>query len=180
MMHIMIDLETLGVTPTAPVIAIGACRFDGAGVYDTFYANISLEEECKRGAIIEPGTTKWWIAQGTMARDALFQDEVSPQRGLDHFRQWALSEGPGPIWGNGAAFDNAILNAMARRHLGAPITDHTLDRCYRTVRNLFPQAPRPLRLGTHHHALTDAIYQAKHLIEICRATGLDLLDETAE
>jgi exodeoxyribonuclease VIII len=39
------------------------------------------------------------------------------------------------------------------------------DRCYRTIKNCYPDVPFDRR-GTHHNALDDARSQALHLIAI--------------
>jgi len=49
-MHIMIDLETMGARPNAPIISIGAVAFDANGIDREFYCNVS-----------EPTTTRWMM-----------------------------------------------------------------------------------------------------------------------
>jgi len=41
------------------------------------------------------------------------------------------------------------------------------DRCYRTMKSLYPQIPME-RDGVHHNALDDAISQARHLMAILK------------
>ena len=41
----------------------------------------------------------------------------------------------------------------------------SMNRCYRTVKNLFPDVKME-RSGTHHNALDDARDQARHLMRI--------------
>jgi inhibitor of KinA sporulation pathway (predicted exonuclease) len=49
------------------------------------------------------------------------------------------------------------------------------DRCYRTLKAMYPHIKMPKRTGTHHNALDDAISQVNHLIllpcfqELCAA-----------
>jgi exodeoxyribonuclease VIII len=40
---------------------------------------------------------------------------------------------------------------------------HWNDRCYRTVKSLYPDVKLE-RVGTHHNAVDDAESQARHLI----------------
>lgn len=42
---------------------------------------------------------------------------------------------------------------------------YTNDRCYRTIKSLYPHIPME-RTGTHHNAADDAASQAAHLIAI--------------
>lgn len=68
----------------------------------------------------------------------------------------------GKMWGNGAAFDNAILaNAYRAAGIKQP-WELWNDRCYRTICAYYPGCPRN-QPGTPHNALDDARSQAEHL-----------------
>jgi inhibitor of KinA sporulation pathway (predicted exonuclease) len=41
------------------------------------------------------------------------------------------------------------------------------ERCYRTVKNQYPDV-KLTRTGTYHNALDDARTQAEHLVQICQ------------
>lgn len=169
-MHIMIDLETMGNTPDAPIVSIGACRFDENGVGgDTFYRQISLQSSVDAGATMDPPTVIWWMKQEVEARAAIFEGEdVDEWEALCDFNQWLGSEEEiSGMWGNGADFDNVIL-AQAYRRYGQDVPwPFWLSRCYRTVKSF--STVEMDREGTHHNALDDAISQAKHLIAIWAA-----------
>ena len=72
------------------------------------------------------------------------------------------------MWGNGAAFDNAILSTAYALCEIEPPWIYWNDRCYRTVKSLNRSIPF-IRLGTHHNALSDAESQATHLMQIFRS-----------
>lgn len=171
-MHIMIDIETMGTRPTAPIVSLGAVAFGKGGIHKKFYRVIDLDSAVKAGAIIEPGTVLWWLAQSDDARKALTDDIVEPIGDvLDQFRMFiAALPGVAGVWGNGATFDNVLLaEAYKRLDMETP-WPFWKDRCYRTIKNLYP-AVELVREGTHHHALADAETQALHLIEISKAAG---------
>jgi len=175
-MHIMIDIETMGTRPTAPLVSLGAVTFDADGLGRNFYRVVDLTSAIDGGAVIEPNTVLWWLTQSEDARAALTTDIVEPLRDvLEAFDAFvaALPGGPGAVrgvWGNGATFDN-VLVAEAYRRLGMPVPwPFWKDRCYRTVKNLYP-AVELVRDGTHHHALADAQTQALHLISISKIAG---------
>ncbi len=65
------------------------------------------------------------------------------------------------IWGNGAAFDNTLLIEACERCGVQPAWKFHRDRCYRTLKTLFPDVEL-IRSGTFHHALDDAKSQAEH------------------
>ncbi len=74
---------------------------------------------------------------------------------------------------NGADFDQPILICGYRAAGVKQGWTAYNGRCYRTIKNLFPE-PKLVRQGDHHHALDDAKSQATHLIELVKAHGLVL------
>lgn len=171
---VMIDLETMGKGPNAAIIAIGACEFDERGITREFYQVVELESSVKMGLEIDPSTVLWWMKQSDEARAHIHTPNFPTQniqQALEWFTDWLTVRSDSDVdknvrlWGNGAAFDNVIL-ANAYRKLGkvAP-WEFWNDRCYRTVKNLFPDV-KMNRSGTHHNAIDDAKSQALHLIEI--------------
>jgi len=169
-MHIMIDLETMGTRPNAPIIAIGAVAFNAMGLTDqTFYRVVSLHSAVRSGAVIDPSTVLWWMEQGDAARDALTdkQHEAgSIDDALRDFMQFVCSYGDSlrGVWGNGATFDNVLMHESGKR-CGVPMWEFWKDKCYRTVKGMYPDVKLE-RAGTHHNALDDARSQALHLIAI--------------
>jgi exodeoxyribonuclease VIII len=74
------------------------------------------------------------------------------------------------VWGNGADFDLPILSAAyVAAGFGGPPWKPYNGRCYRTLKNLRPDVPRPERRGTAHNALDDAVFQAEHAIALLAA-----------
>ena len=75
------------------------------------------------------------------------------------------------MWGNGAEFDNVILSQAYKNVEKEVPWQYYNNRCYRTVKNLFPHIEME-RVGAHHNALDDAKSQAEHLLGIIRTVGL--------
>lgn len=173
-MHIMLDLETMGTKTNAPIIAIGAVTFDANGIGNkSFYKTVDLQSAVDTGAITDPATIIWWMRQSDDARTCLTREaEMTLIDALRAFEEWmGDTQSLLGMWGNGAAFDNVIYRESYQRcHMGRDPWPFWKDRCYRTVKGLFPNVPME-RSGTHHNALDDAISQAKHLIEISKAHG---------
>lgn len=162
MNNIMLDLETMGTSSNAAIIAIGAVRFD-ATVRDKFYCAIDLSDCVKNGLEMNPDTVMWWMRQSDAARAQFENPDHDLVAALDAFRQWA---GDDPIiWGNGADFDNAILANAYKKTGQEPPWRFWNNRCYRTMKSLKPDIKME-RTGTHHNALDDAASQAEHLMRI--------------
>lgn len=171
MKNIMVDLETLSTSPNAAIVSIGAVEFDEAlGITNTFYTNIDIQSCLNKGLEVSGSTLKWWIKQDAKASHDLFTDTKSLKEALIEFKAW-LGSGNKQIWGNGAAFDNVVLeNAYAAFNSKAPWEYHE-DRCYKTMRSSFPKIEMDFK-GTAHNALDDARYQAEYLIKLVEINKL--------
>jgi inhibitor of KinA sporulation pathway (predicted exonuclease) len=170
----MVDLETTGVDPGCAILTIGAVAFDESFTeLSTFEAAISYEESQRLGFSDNEDTMRWWLQQNKVAHDAAFCGRYGPEIVLPEFSDWLSSYDVRYIWGNGASFDNAILEA-AYKKLGIEIPWRFYNnRCYRTVKGLRPTMELE-RVGVHHKALDDAISQLRHMKKIYNITGLIL------
>lgn len=175
MNNIMLDLETMGNKPGSAITAIGAVRFDENGVSHKFYQPVDVESSISAGMKIDGDTVKWWMKQSDDARSHINDPRmVTLVEALFTFSQWATnSEGNVQLWGNGASFDNVIIgDAYDLTSIERP-WEFWNDRCYRTVKSLFPSV-KLQRVGTHHNAVDDAESQALHLIKIAKTFWLTL------
>lgn len=169
--RIMLDLETLGTAPGSAILAIGAVKFTGGEVYADFYERVDLKSCIAAGLVMDPDTVMWWLGQPDGPRLEITKKGLNLASVLQRFAEWVWSihgrddDGKWEIemWGNGAAFDNTLLAAAYRALDLTPPWKFSNDRCYRTVKNLYPDIPMP-RTGTHHNALDDARSQAMHLM----------------
>jgi exodeoxyribonuclease VIII len=160
----MLDLETYSTRTNAAIASIGAVKWQGDEIVDTFYCTIDAATCKAAGLHFEKSTLEWWSKQSKEARGALLKDNISLADALTKFEIWF---GPKslPTWGNGAGFDNVIIDcaykALDRKRPWLPWE----DRCYRTMKNMI-NVPIDKREGTYHNALDDALTQTKHLIKI--------------
>jgi len=175
--HVMIDLETMGTSANAPIIAIGACTMDGV---HQFYQRVSLESSMMFGAKPDAPTILWWLQQSDAARaEFLNNDMAAPlDLALHDFSLWIDTEEVVPnsmrIWGNGANFDNIILsNAYKATGRKQPWQFYN-DRCFRTVKNLYKHVPPPEFEGTKHNAIADALFQAAYIRKMMYEVGFNL------
>lgn len=175
--HVAIDLETLSTSPAAVVLAIGAVAMaeDGDTLAD-FYSVCSIASQQDRQ--IDQSTLDWWERQAADARSVLdhANEPSSPSLddALDELTRWLGDLGEHfdvHVWGNGAAFDIAILeHAYKQRSPFVPWNFRNV-RDMRTLRDiclrlgLEPAIKRRVtRTGTHHNAVDDARYQAQLVI----------------
>lgn len=171
MNHVMLDLETFGLGPTAAIVQIGAVAFDFAAntLDDCFERQISLQSSLMAGGTIDDATVAWWCKRwnNREARpieiDAHSLEDVLPAFS-DFFRKVGDPKDT-CIWSHGAAFDIPILeHAYCCVHGTVPWH----YRNVRDTRTIFALAKEltgwempPQK--TAHTALADAIAQAKTL-----------------
>jgi len=160
----MIDLETYSTRPNAAIASIGAVKWQGDEIVDTFYCTIDAATCREAGLHFEKSTLEWWSRQSKEARSALLKDNLPLSEALTKFEVW-FGHKSLPTWGNGAGFDNVIMDcaykALDRKRPWLPWE----DRCYRTMKNMI-NVPIDKRDGVYHNALDDAMTQTKHLIKI--------------
>ncbi|ENY3614662.1 3'-5' exoribonuclease [Escherichia coli O8:H49] len=166
--HLMIDLETMGKNPDAPIISIGAIFFDPqtGDMGPEFSKTIDLDTA---GGVIDRDTIKWWLKQSREAQSALLTDEIPLDDALLQLREF-IDENSGEffvqVWGNGANFDNVILRrSYERQGIPCPWRYHN-DRDVRTIVELGKAKDFDARMdipfeGERHNALDDARHQAK-------------------
>jgi hypothetical protein len=168
MNDIMLDLETCGTGPRAAIIAIGAVLFDlkTGELGQTFLQSVDLESSMLMGGEVTAGTIEWWMKQSEEAK-LVFTDShkssihhalLSFSRFIDKYSARGLK-----VWGNGSDFDNVILRGAYDRCGMETPWEFRNSRCYRTVKNLFPDIKFEPS-GVAHNALDDATAQATHLI----------------
>lgn len=170
---LMIDLETMGLPPDGAIVSIGACFFDieKCEIGPTFNRTINLATAVRDGGTIHPGTVMWWMGQGQPARDSIRFSGEDIRTTLTDFAAFIAEHSRVQdvrIYGNGSDFDITLLNsAYLRAGIKTPWSPFRV-RCFRTIRNLYPQVEyNPDDKGDGaHNSLADAIFQARHLFKI--------------
>jgi DNA polymerase III epsilon subunit-like protein len=163
--HVMVDLETMDNKPTAAITAIGAVAFDPdtGELGERFYVKVDLQTSMDAGLTVSADTINWWLMQADEPRKEMARKGHPLPFVLEQFSEFLRPYQF--VWGNGAAFDNAILQT-AYAKVGQPLPwKFWNDRCYRTVKSMYPDVKLE-RVGNLHNALDDAVSQATHLIAI--------------
>ena len=158
--HLMIDMETLAVSPRAVVLSLGAVHFSphSNGVQDSIYFKIDLDEQDSLGREIDPNTIEWWSKQDPVIMDEAFSpnDRIPLKEAMDRFHKFAW--GCDAFWSHGATFDLVIIEDILRQ-LKRPLPWNYWQ--LRDTRTLFDLGHDPdMPKGNKHDALQDAIRQA--------------------
>jgi len=167
-MDVMIDLETMGTHPEAPVISIGAVFFSRKGLGSEFYINLDMCEQIDGGLRrATADTIKWWMAQSGAAQK-VFKEQAKPvKEGLVEFLGF-LDESPKDKlspWGNGSSFDVTIIEHLLVSYgLAVPWKFWNIYDL-RTFKRFIYSGKEMTRTGTYHNALDDAKHQANIVIK---------------
>jgi len=170
--HLMIDMETMAVSPNAVVLSLGAVHFDpySSDIMDEIYFKIDLDDQDKLGREIDPNTIDWWSKQDPGIMEEAFSPDgrLPLVTAIDQFHKFAW--GCGAFWSHGATFDLVIIENIYRQ-LGKPIPWQYWQ--LRDTRTLFdlghdPEMPKESK----HDALADAKRQAIGVQNIYRKLNL--------
>lgn len=177
--QVAIDLETLGKKADSIILSIGVVAIcEQTGDVRKFYGACSVASQPERTSV--QSTLDWWSKQSADARKAFDfahgPDCPSLTETLNRLTEWIGQIGETHdvyVWGNGANFDLAMLE-----HAYQGLSDFVpwYFRNTRDMRTLYDITLRfgldirskVPRVGTHHHALADAEWQAKVVIESLR------------
>ncbi|HED2371668.1 TPA: 3'-5' exoribonuclease [Citrobacter freundii] len=177
--HLMVDMETMGNSPDAPIVSIGAVFFDPStgNTGAEFYQVVSLESSMSFGMKPDASTIQWWLKQSSEARSAILVDEAMGLRESLELLADFIAENAAngshtvQLWGNGCSFDNVILRrayALTDTPFAVPFWN---DRDVRTMVELGksvginPRFDIPFE-GEMHNALSDARHQVKYVSAI--------------
>ncbi|MCG6265347.1 3'-5' exoribonuclease [Vibrio vulnificus] len=188
MKNLMIDLETMGNSSNAAIVAIGACFFEpSTGEIGAKFSRIISLESSQQFGRIDASTVLWWMKQSGEAREVLNSPEgVHIKQALHDFRQFTNDGLSQPlVWGNGSSFDCVILKNTIIQCLGEQYVPWQFwnERDVRTMVDLGkkllgfdPKRDMPFE-GVRHDALSDAVHQAKYVSAIYQRLAEDVREK---
>ncbi len=174
----MLVLEYMSKKLDAPVVFFGAFFAPDTGETGAeFYQVTSLESCMSFGAAPDVSTMLWWMKQSVEARSEIVADNavglVEALEVFDSFITENTANGSRnlQLWGYGSSFDCALIEAAFElADLPFPI-GHWNYRDVRTVVEMGKAVGLNCHyyipfVGDQHHALADAIHQAKYVSAI--------------
>lgn len=170
--HLMVDLETMAVTPRTVILTLGAVTFDPYTdeIFDELYLKIDLDDQDKLGRDIDQNTLDWWAKQEPAVMEEAFSSDgrISVEDAVTAFHKFAW--GCDKFWSHGAVFDLIIIEDLYRQLNRTPPWEFW--RC-RDTRTLFDLADPEMAVDKNqqHNALFDAVRQAKGVQTVYRKLG---------
>lgn len=167
--HCMVDIETLGSNPNAPVVQIGLAFFTVEGITMQNLFTINFDDALKYGEA-DGSTIKWWLQQTKEAQNSLFVNSRPMIESIDILDKLLEAQNANFYWAH-ATFDFPILLSLYRalgRKYPLPY-----KRCFdlRTLEYSAGSVEMEKRDGIYHNALDDAVYQAKYAIKLLNKLG---------
>lgn len=160
MKHLMVDLETLAVSPQSVILTLGAVHFNPyeSGYTDSIYFRLNLDDQDNLGREIDPNTLDWWAKQDNKIMEEAFSSDnrISVAEAIDKFHKFAW--GCSAFWSHGSAFDLVILEDLYKQLGKSTPWNFWQLRDTRTIFDLGvdPEMPK----NSKHNALQDAIRQS--------------------
>jgi len=173
--NLMIDIETLGTRPNAPVTTVGACFFDPmtGEIGAKFYRKVDMVDAMRFGSA-DAETIRWWLQQDPAAQRELVKGADLLADVLRDLAKFYAQGRDTSVWGNGPTFDITILEYAYYKCLGekAPWPFWNV-RDVRTVVQLaagLVQKPAAFtKDAVAHNALDDCIFQVAYVSKMWQA-----------
>lgn len=177
----MLDIETFGTTPRAPIFEVAALTFnpdlaaEGADaneplICDTFHEFIDPVGCMLKGATPDPGTVEWWqgqVREGNGAAGRIVSAGRQAPHVLSELNDFFEQEQPDKLVANSPSFDGVIVEEAMRRWGIKPawsFRDYLDQRSLIWARNLL-LSPATGWASTSHDALDDCRNQARKVSE---------------
>jgi hypothetical protein len=175
--ELMIDLETLSTStdPSAAVISIGICAFDGGGILDS--EGYAIRPDDWHG-YIDPKTIRWWMDQSEDAKKFSFGGKIHDWVAAQALDAFIVKHLPSDthdqrVWAKDPDFDLVLLKAWLGRvnkRVVIPWRPHYAS--YRSVRTVFDLARdftgrdpmAEVGMYVAHNPVDDACAQARAVI----------------
>ena len=172
MIHAMIDLETLDVTPGAAVLTVGGVKFDpfsDAEPHSEFYYKLDLDSQDRN---VNDDTIAWWSTQDAKVQEEAFSTENRTHIDvfLDSLPKWIKDVDV--LWGHGYGFDITIIEDMIRQRGKNIPWQFWQVRDSRTLFSMAKVDPRKAMQSDLHNALADAYFQAKGVQMVYKELGV--------
>lgn len=190
---VMLDIETLGTDPGAPILQIGAKTFNRLYTSDDWMASHFDEyvdmQSCFDLGLTEvtAGTLEFWFRQDQdMAQKVLFNANARPiEEVLVYLNQWAstLTSGNEELrwWAKGPDFDNVLIEHAAQLAGEDVPWRYNKKRCVRTLQDVADWPDERLKhlswfREPDHDALADCEQQIDIVRHCIRELGVEPYD----
>lgn len=167
--EVAFDIETTGTTADSGILSIAAVNFDirTGAIGHIFYSTVKINGQPR---YVDQNTLNWWKKQNPLLKKEAFSGTKELVDVLTELHKFIKPSQN--VWGNGANFDTAILE-HAYKHQSSFNAPWKFWNGYdmRTITRLAKELTgynhkEIVFVGRKHHAVDDAVHQAK-TIHLC-------------
>lgn len=167
MIAMMIDIETLSLSPNAYVTQIGLCIAD-VETREYLVEPVNFWTDTLQPGKIEYETVSWWMNQEREAARSVFNEAEAkrlPEEIFYHIEEW-IKDFPGmTIWGSPAMFDLPILTTFfGDKKPWIYNMERDMMTLYKVIDPKGELKPPPNELA--HDAAHDAKWQMEYLLNL--------------
>ena len=171
--HIMLDIETMSVHPTAMVLSVAAIAFDPFEITTDFSDNpkldllLSLEEQSNRD--VQEITAWWWAQRAPEVKAKIFGEEnrVSVDIALDLLIKFCWQKST--VWCQGPTLDITVLTHLFEEHNKGVPWKYNVVRDSRTLLSLVEIEDEP---EATHDAIQDCYRQCRMTQKAIKKLGI--------
>ena len=163
-MQLMLDIETLGVTPGDIILSVAAVPFHLDGAYPgvgAYTHAISVKNSESWGLTENPETRAWWNDQDEHARRKAFSGIMPLPNVLTELSDFVKQYGFEGIWAKGPHFDHVMVEAACRIVKVPAPWNHRVHRDVRTIMEISGVTEWPEFEGTPHDPFWDCVHQIR-------------------
>jgi hypothetical protein len=162
MRDVMIDIETLGLSPNSVILTIAAVRFNRqtGEVTGGTHLRVNPNQSDRR---IDEASLRWWFTQPSKSIADVLSGHAALPEALRLLSEFIRADDI--VWSQGTDFDFPVLQD-AFDECGLPVPwKYFAKRDNRTVYDVCGFDPRSIeREGTYHNALDDCRHQIKCVV----------------
>jgi hypothetical protein len=162
MKDLMVDIETLGVSPGAPILSMALVAFNNVGNGGFMSRRFRWEDQIRRGRKVDPGTLKFWFEQPREVADKWLKTDGNTPLRDEHLLSalWHYVERADRVWAYSPSFDLVFLTQYSQELSIAPPRNHyRKQRDVRTLCDYLTQEEMPPAREGQHDPLVDCLYQ---------------------
>lgn len=165
---LMIDIETLGLSPGAAVTQVGYCVADIETREYTLPPRALFLNPNDQGREIDFGTVQWWMKQDRAVADGVFSDKaerVHHAHAFNVMQSIVREHERCEVWASPAMFDLPILTSLWG---GKKPWVYNMERDLMTLYKLLDPSKllEPPDNGKAHDAAADAHWQMEYLMNL--------------
>lgn len=182
--HLMVDIETLGSNSESPIATLCIMRFNPVTgeTFESFTANIDLDEQFKAGMKPDANTMIWWLGKSEAAREGMIKSQAGPFSLKEFGEEWNefISSLPYPKsalyhWGKSPTFDQVILGNLLKKAGVENPWGYNMTRDVRSIESLAPELADEVKFeGSAHIAEDDVKFQIRRVSAVLGFVNMNL------